>query len=104
MLVPPDWHERYDQRVEERRIPEVGPKRDAYVAPVGADGFRLLDALARTDAPLDAMMLPAVETLRRVWARHFERIKGEQDGGGPDRGARLRPVQGRGPGDRPESP
>ncbi len=39
------------------------------------------------------------ETLRRVWARHFERLEGGQDGG-----ARLRPVQGRGPGDRLESP
>lgn len=30
-------------------MPEVGPKRDAYVVQVGADGFRLLDALARSD-------------------------------------------------------
>ena len=103
-LAPADWHERYDMRVEERRISEVGPKRDAYVAQVGADGFRLLDALARPDAPPDAAALPAIGTLRRVWARHFERIEGGQDGGGQDGGARLRPVQGRGPGDRLESP
>ena len=43
-------------------------------------------------------MHPAVSVLRRVWARHFERA---QD---PTEGARLRPVQGRGPGDRVESP
>jgi len=66
---------------------------------VGADGFRLLDVLARSDAPLDAAALPAIKTLRRVWARHFERVEGGQDGG-----ARLRPVRGRGPGDRLESP
>jgi transposase len=103
-LAPADWHERYDMRVEERRIPEVGPKRDAYVAQVGADGFRLLDALARSDAPPDAAVLPAIGTLRRVWARHFERIEDRQDGSGQDGGARLRPVRGRGPGDRLESP
>ncbi len=99
VFAPPDWHDRYDKRVEERRMPEVGPKRDAYVAQVGADGFQLLDALARSDAPSDAAALPAIKTLRRVWARHFERTEGGQDGG-----ARLRPVRGRGPGDRVESP
>ena len=103
-FAPADWHERYDKRVEERRMPEVGPKRDAYVVQVGADGFRLLDALARSDAPRDAAALPAIGTLRRVWARHFEQVEGGQDGGGPDGGARLRPVRGRGPGDRLESP
>jgi transposase len=43
--------------------------------------------------------------LRRVWARHFERTGTGPGGGGTgDGGARLRPVQGRGPGDRVESP
>ncbi len=43
--------------------------------------------------------------LRRVWARHFEREEAGPDTGetGGD-GVRLRPVQGRGPGDRIESP
>ena len=69
------------------RVGVDGPKRDAYVAGVGAD------------APPAAAALPAVKTLRRAWARHFERVEGGQDGG-----ARLRPVRGRGPGDRLESP
>jgi len=98
-LAPPEWHERYDRRVEDMRLPEAGPKRDAFVAQVGADGFFLLDALAQPDAPAATTSLPVVETLRRVWARHFERPKDGKDGG-----ARLRPVQGRGPGDRVESP
>jgi len=42
--------------------------------------------------------------LRRVWARHFERIEAAEGSGGTGVGARLRPVQGRGPGDRVESP
>ncbi len=98
-LAPPEWHERYDVRIEDMRLPEAGPKRDAFVAGVGADGFFLLDALAQPDAPAATTSLPVVETLRRVWARHFERPKDGKDGG-----ARLRPVQGRGPGDRVESP
>jgi transposase len=101
-LVSSEWHERYDRRVEDARLPETGPKREAYVGQVGADGFLLLDALDGADAPPDATALPAVAVLRRVWARHFER--GEAGSGHGPRDARLRPAQGRGPGDRVESP
>jgi len=100
-LAPPAWHERYDRRVEDRRLPKTEPQRDAYVAQVGADGFLLLDAIDGADAPPAIAALPAVAVLRRVWARHFER-----DATGPSSGdtIRLRPAQGRGPGDRIESP
>jgi transposase len=98
-LAPPEWFERYGRRIEDMRLPESGPKRDAYVVQVGADGFVLLDALDGTDAPPDAAALPAVAVLRRVWARHFEWAEDGKDGG-----VRLCTVQGRGPGDRIESP
>jgi transposase len=107
-VAPADWHERYDRRVEDMRLPDTPPKRDAYAVQVGADGFVLLDALDRVDAPTDAAGLPEVAVLRRVWARHFERDKAEDDGGSADKPAgsrvRMRPVQGQGPGDRVESP
>jgi len=107
-IAPPDWHERYDRRVEDMRLPETALKREAYAVQVGTDGFVLLDALDRAGAPPDAAALPEVAVLRRVWARHFERDKAEAD----DRSAsepgsgrvRMRPVQGRGPADRVESP
>ncbi len=102
-VAAPDWHDRYDRRVEEMRLPESGPKRDAYVVQVGTDGYRLLDVLALADAPTDAAALPAVAVLRRVWARHFERAGNGADGQ-PPKGVQLRPVEGRGPGDRIESP
>lgn len=101
--APADWHARYDRRVEDARLPESGPKREAYAVQVGADGYRLLDALDRPDTPAGLPALPAVAVLRRVWARHFERV-GDGTGGGASGGARLRPAQGRGPGDRVESP
>ena len=52
---------------------------------------------------------PEVAVLRRVWARHFERAgtgSGDNTTGGDHAGGRvqLRPAQGRGPGDRVESP
>jgi transposase len=104
-LAPPEWHERYDRRVEDRRLPKTEPQRDAYVAQVGADGFLLLDAIDGAEAPPAIAALPAVAVLRRVWARHFEREEA-----GPNKGetsgdeVRLQPAQGRGPGDRIESP
>ncbi|AWN42330.1 IS1182 family transposase [Methylobacterium durans] len=101
-VVPSDWHERYDRRIEDARLPTTGLKREVYVLQVGADGCRLLDALDGADAPPLAVALPSVAVLRRVWARHFARA----GDGSPLAGAgiRLRPVQGRGPGDRIESP
>jgi transposase len=108
-LALPEWHERYDRRVEDRRLPDAGPKRDAYAIQVGADGFRLLDALDGVQAPAEVRVLPAVAVLRRVWARHFERIEtGSRDNSAGDdqagRHIQLRPAQGWGPGDRVESP
>ena len=104
-----DWHERYDRRVEDMRLPDTPPKREAYAVQVGTDGFALLDALGRAGAPPDAAALPEVAVLRRVWARHFERDKAEADGGGSageltGGRVRMRPVQGCGSGDRVESP
>src|SRR3954453_14421142 len=76
-----------------------------YVAQVGADGFLLLDAIDAADAPPTLPALPAVAVLRRVWARHFERGEaGPHNGKSSGDGVRLRPAQGRGPGDRIESP
>ena len=104
-LAPPEWHERYDRRIEDMRLPASGPKRDAYAVQVGADGFRLLDALDGVEPPAGVRALPAIAVLRRVWARHFERAgtgSGDNVTGG-DR-VQLRPAQGRGPGDRVGSP
>jgi len=103
-IAPADWHERYDRRVEDMRLPEAGSKRGAYAVQVGADGFMLLDALDGVDAPPSARDLPEVAVLRRVWARHFERIEAPEDDGGTGGRVRMRPVQGRGPGDRMVSP
>jgi hypothetical protein len=34
-LAPAEWHERYDRRVEDRRLPKTEPQRNAYVGQVG---------------------------------------------------------------------
>src|ERR1700712_1680005 len=38
VLAPPEWPERYDVRIEDMRLPEAGPKRDAFVSQGGAGG------------------------------------------------------------------
>src|SRR3954470_14104757 len=81
-LAPAEWHERYDRRIEDMHLPDAGPKRDAYIAQVGADGFLLLDALDAEGAPLEAAKQSEVAVLRRVWARHFERIEAPPGGSG----------------------
>jgi IS5 family transposase len=108
-LAPLEWHERYDRRIEDMRLPASGPKRDAYAVQVGVDGVRLLDALDGVEPPAGVRTVPAIAVLRRVWARHFERAgtgPGDTITGGDHAGGRvqLRPAQGRGPGDRVESP
>lgn len=100
-LALPEWHSRYDHRIEKTRLPETGVKREAYVLQGGTDGYRLLDALDNADAPPSAAALPAVAVLRRVWVRHFMRRSGTDGEAGR---VRLREVRGRGPGDRVESP
>ncbi len=108
-VAPAEWHDRYDRRVEDMRLPDTRPKRDAYAVQVGTDGFLLLDALDGAGAPAGVRNLPEVGVLRRVWARHFERDEAGSDGNcsageRANCSVQLRPVQGRGPGDRVESP
>ena len=107
-FAPADWYERYSRRIEDARLPETRSKREAYASQVGYDGFVLLAALDKPDAPQELAALPAIAVLRRVWACHFDPVDG-----GPDQeagsttlrgGARFKPVQGRELGDRIESP
>jgi transposase len=65
--VPPEWFDRYAHRVEESRLPKGEQARYAHGEAIGADGFGLLEAVDREDAPRWLGEVPAVVTLRRVW-------------------------------------
>lgn len=97
-VAPVDWHERYDRRVEEARLPESPAKREAYGVQVGLDGYMLLAALDRPDTPAALPLLSAVAVLRRVWARHYEPVApgGGGTGGGMP-GVRFRSLPARPP-------
>jgi transposase len=71
-VAPPEWHRRYDRRVEDTRLPSTAAARERYGREVGADGAALLAALDAPTAPPRLRDLPAVAVLRRVWARHYD--------------------------------
>ena len=79
-VTPTTWYERYGRRIEDSRLPRQQSKRDAYAQSVGTDGFALLDALDSNEAPEGLRDLPLIDTLRRTWRRHYERLAGGDSG------------------------
>jgi transposase len=75
-VAPPEWHERYDRRIEDYRLPRGREARATYAETVGADGQRLLEALAAPAAPSLLAGLLAVALLRRVWGAEFTVVEG----------------------------
>ncbi len=75
-VAPPEWFERYSRRVEEYRLPRGNEARQEYAALVGADGMRLLEAIAGSAAPPALRLLPAVEVLRRTWVQQYVTLAG----------------------------
>ena len=70
-LAPPEWYQRYGRRVENYHLPKTDAAREELARVIAADGERLLAAVdAATDQPVLAQ-LPAVLTLRRVWAEQY---------------------------------
>jgi len=70
-LAPPEWFERYSSRVENYDLPKTDAARQELACVIAADGERLLTAIeAATDRPWLAQV-PAVVTLRRLWAEQY---------------------------------
>jgi transposase len=69
--VPHEWFDRYAARVEETRLPKGREARYAHAEVIGADGYRLLDALRYDAASAWLWQVPTVEILRRVWLCQF---------------------------------
>src|SRR5215213_5030825 len=70
-LAPAVWYERYGRRVENYRLPKTEAARLALAAEIGADGQRLLNAIAAAPDRPELTRLPKVEILRRVWTAQF---------------------------------
>ena len=87
--APPDWVARYGHRAEDFRLPKTKDERLNYAQQVGQDGYTLLECLDSFSEPALLWLLPAVDTLRRVWLQQFQLIdsqalwRTEKDGGLP---------------------
>ncbi len=66
-----DWFARYSQRIEDTRLPRGEKAREELAEKVGKDGFLLLKLLAEQQP--DLLKLEKIQTLQRVWERHFAR-------------------------------
>ena len=89
-IVPPTWFERDGRRIKEHRLPKGQEKRDALALEIGADGFFLLDAIAKRSpggmsakltgdepgVPAAAHEVTMPQTLRDVWRVHHARNDG----------------------------
>ena len=69
--APTEWYLRYGTRIDNYHLPKPDSERQALAATIGADGFQLLQMIdAATELPW-LPEVPAVQTLRRVWAEQY---------------------------------
>src|SRR5512142_1281723 len=70
-LAPAEWYRRYGRRVENYHLPKTDTAREEMARGLAAYVEKLLAAVdAATDQPVLAQ-IPAVVTLRRVWAEQY---------------------------------
>lgn len=73
-VIDPSWTQVYGSRVEDLHLPQSQTKRTALGLAYGRDGYRVLDAVNATDAPVWLRELPAVAALRRIWVQQYQRV------------------------------
>ena len=62
---------RYGARIDNYHLPKPDSERQALATTIGTNGFQLLQMIdATTDMPW-LLEVPAVQTLRRVWAEQY---------------------------------
>jgi transposase len=69
--VPPDWYERYGDRIEDTRLPQEKTEREVLSRRIGDDGFHLLACVEQAaQQGMDWLkQVPAVQTLEQIWAQ-----------------------------------
>ena len=80
-IAPAEWYKLYGRRIEDFRLPDTEPKRQAYAQTVGEDGFFLLDQIAILKHAEALEKLPKVQALQIAWRRHYLRDDNEPNDG-----------------------
>jgi transposase len=75
-IAPPEWYDRYGSRVENYDLPKTEAARQELATVIGTDGTILLDALDAATEPRWLREIPAVHTLRQVWAEQYVNVEG----------------------------
>ena len=70
------WYERYSHRIENDHLPKSDAARPALAATIGVDGPFLLKAVDATTEHGGLGKVPAVQTLRWVWAEQYIEVEG----------------------------
>jgi transposase len=70
-VAKPQWFERYGSRVESYDLPKTDAARKELAQQIGADGRYLLHVIDTATEQTWFLKVPAVVTLRRVWAEQY---------------------------------
>ena len=74
--TPVEWYERYGERVENYDLPKSEKARRELASRIASDGQKLLTTIDAAPEQSWLREVPAVKTVRRVWAEQYM----EQDG------------------------
>src|SRR4051812_24839627 len=69
--VPADWFARYSRLIDEYRLPQAAPERQALAEQIGADGLLLLTQLEQGETPALLRELPEVKLVQQVWNQQY---------------------------------
>ena len=75
--LPEEWFQRYEGRMDSRRLPKQEPERKRLAEQIGQDGMQLLRALQEAHTPAAARELESVQVLRQVWPQYYEEREGQ---------------------------
>ena len=75
-IAPLAWYDHYGRRVENYHLPKTEAARRELATVIGMDGKILLDALDATTEHRWLQEIPAVHTLRQVWAEQYVNVGG----------------------------
>ena len=75
-VVSAQWFDRDEKRFEAYGLPKGKAERQQDAEQIGADGFRLLEALYSDTAPTWLREVPLVQTVRQVWVQQFYASEG----------------------------
>jgi len=73
--ITEEWFERYNRRIEDTRFPTSEQERLELAETYGKDGYHLLEAIYKPNAPSWLREIPMIQTLRQLWIHHFVMIE-----------------------------